>query len=251
MYGYCGSLIMFKPISSHLFNLVQEVENNISGVSEEEYTEILGWIFSKLGIEKFAYVHLEPTPFNNSKISIYSNYPSEWVETYRKQSLYKTDPVMANTAITATPFFWDEIPEEIDTHSDIFEQSASYGIKQGYTVPIHEPGRAFGSLHLSSEENDPDFPTIVRSNLFIIKALSIIANQYRPVETTVESNLRLSPREIEFLRWLALGKNYKEIGLIMNITERTVKFHAKQMTEKMDCINVKQAMIKAVQLNLV
>ncbi|WP_238962885.1 LuxR family transcriptional regulator [Pseudomonas sp. AF32] len=242
---------MFKPISSHLFNLVQEVENNISGVSEEEYTEILGWIFSKLGIEKFAYVHLEPTPFNNSKISIYSNYPSEWVETYRKQSLYKTDPVMANTAITATPFFWDEIPEEIDTHSDIFEQSASYGIKQGYTVPIHEPGRAFGSLHLSSEENDPDFPTIVRSNLFIIKALSIIANQYRPVETTVESNLRLSPREIEFLRWLALGKNYKEIGLIMNITERTVKFHAKQMTEKMDCINVKQAMIKAVQLNLV
>ncbi|MCE0460741.1 MULTISPECIES: helix-turn-helix transcriptional regulator [Pseudomonas] len=242
---------MFKPISSHLFNLVQEVENNISGVSEEEYTEILGWIFSKLGIEKFAYVHLEPTPFNNSKISIYSNYPSEWVETYRKQSLYKTDPVMANTAVTATPFFWDEIPEEMDTHSDIFEQSASYGIKQGYTVPIHEPGRAFGSLHLSSEENDPDFPTIVRSNLFIIKALSIIANQYRPVETTVESNLRLSPREIEFLRWLALGKNYKEIGLIMNITERTVKFHAKQMTEKMDCINVKQAMIKAVQLNLV
>lgn len=251
MLGYCGSLIMFKPISSHLFNLVQEVENNISGVSEEEYTEILGWIFSKLGIEKFAYVHLEPTPFNNSKISIYSNYPSEWVETYRKQSLYKTDPVMANTAVTATPFFWDEIPEEMDTHSDIFEQSASYGIKQGYTVPIHEPGRAFGSLHLSSEENDPDFPTIVRSNLFIIKALSIIANQYRPVETTVESNLRLSPREIEFLRWLALGKNYKEIGLIMNITERTVKFHAKQMTEKMDCINVKQAMIKAVQLNLV
>ncbi|NUT67961.1 LuxR family transcriptional regulator [Pseudomonas corrugata] len=242
---------MLKPISSHLFNLIQEVENNISGVSEEEYTEILGWIFSKLGIDKFAYVHLEPTPSNNSKVSIYSNYPSEWVDTYRKNSLYKSDPVMANTAITAIPFFWNEIPAEIDNNPEIFDQSASYGIKQGYTVPIHEPGRAFGSLHLSSEENDPDFPTIVRSNLFIIKTLSVIANQYRPMETASESNLKLSPREIEFLRWLALGKNYKEIGLIMNITERTVKFHAKQMTEKMDCTNVKQAMIKAVQLNFV
>ncbi|XVN15506.1 LuxR C-terminal-related transcriptional regulator [Pseudomonas corrugata] len=148
-------------------------------------------------------------------------------------------------------FFWNEIPAEIDNNPEIFDQSASYGIKQGYTVPIHEPGRAFGSLHLSSEENDPDFPIIVRSNLFIIKTLSVIANQYRPMETTIESNLKLSPREIEFLRWLALGKNYKEIGLIMNITERTVKFHAKQMTEKMDCTNVKQAMIKAVQLNFV
>ncbi|UZE15391.1 LuxR C-terminal-related transcriptional regulator [Pseudomonas sp. B21-054] len=37
----------------------------------------------------------------------------------------------------------------------------------------------------------------------------------------------------------------------MNITERTVKFHARQMTEKLDCTNVKQAMFKAVQLNLV
>ncbi|SFY23671.1 LuxR family transcriptional regulator [Pseudomonas sp. NFACC49-2] len=241
---------MLKPISSHLFNLIQEVENNISGASEEEYTAVLGWIFSKLGIDKFAYVHVEPTPFNSSKISIHSNYPAEWVETYRKNALYKTDPVMINTAVTATPFFWNEIPEEID-NPEIFDQSASYGIKQGFTVPIHEPGRAFGSLHLSSEENDPDFPIIVRSNLFIIKALSIIANQYRPMEAPMESNLKLSPREIEFLRWLSLGKNYKEIGLIMSITERTVKFHAKQMTEKMDCVNVKQAMSKAVQLNLV
>ncbi|MDR6959549.1 DNA-binding CsgD family transcriptional regulator [Pseudomonas brassicacearum] len=242
---------MLNPISSHLLSLIQEVENNLPGVNKNEYTEILGWIFAKLGINKFAYVHLEPTPFNNSKISIHSNYPAEWVETYRKNSLYKSDPVMANAAITANPFFWDEIPQEVDNNPEIFDQSASYGIQQGYTVPIHEPGRSFGSLHLSSEENDPDFPIIVRSNLVIIQTLSIIANQHRPVEASIESNLKLSPREIEFLRWLALGKNYKEIGLIMNITERTVKFHAKQMTEKLDCTNVKQAMFKAVQLNLV
>ncbi|MCP2072962.1 UNVERIFIED_ORG: DNA-binding CsgD family transcriptional regulator [Pseudomonas lini] len=242
---------MLKPTSSHLFNLIQEIESNISGANEDEYTELLAWTFSKLGINKFAYVHLEPTPFNNSKISIHSNYPAEWVETYRKNALYKSDPVMANTAITATPFFWDEIPQEIDNNPELFDQSAAYGIKQGFTVPIHEPGRSFGSIHLSSEENDPDFPILVRSHLVIIKTLSIIANQHRPTEDSNEINLKLSPREIEFLRWLVLGKNYKEIGLIMNITERTVKFHAKQMTEKLDCINVKQAMFKAVHLNLV
>lgn len=95
---------MLKPIPSHLLNLIQEVENNIPGKSHDEYTEILGWMFSKLGLEKFAYVHLEAAPFDNAKVSIHSNYPAEWVDTYRKNSLHKSDPVMANTAITATPF---------------------------------------------------------------------------------------------------------------------------------------------------
>ncbi|MCE6980705.1 LuxR family transcriptional regulator [Pseudomonas frederiksbergensis] len=243
---------MPKLISSQsIFSLIKEVENTIPGASKEEYVEVLGWIFGMLGVHKFAYVHLEPTPFESSKISIHSNYPAEWVDTYRQNALYKTDPVMANSAITSSPFFWDEIPEATDNNSEIFEQSSTYGIQQGFSIPIHEPGRAFGSVHLSSEENDPDFSPNVRSNMLIIKTLSLLAHQYRPIEISTENPLKLSPREIEFLHWLSLGKNYKEIGLIMNITERTVKFHAKQMTEKLDCINVKQAMIKALQLNLV
>jgi DNA-binding CsgD family transcriptional regulator len=244
---------MPKPNSSQsLFSLIQEIESNIQGVSKEEYTEVLGWMFSKLGIYKFSYIHLEPTPFENPRISIHSNYPAEWVDTYRKSALYKSDPIMTNSAITSTPFFWDEISKETDISNAIVEQSISYGLKQGFTIPVHDPGRAFGSIHLSSEENELDFAPIVRSNMFIIKALSFIAHHYRPIEDAgTEITLKLTPREAEFLHWLTLGKNYKEIGLIMNITERTVKFHAKQVTEKLDCINVKQAMMKALQLNLV
>ncbi|MFC6338645.1 hypothetical protein GIR22_02935 [Pseudomonas sp. CCM 7891] len=235
-----------------LFSLIQEVESSIQGVSQEEYTKVLGRTFAQIGIDKFSYVYLNPTPFENPRISIHSNYPAEWVDTYRQNSLYKSDPVMANSAITSTPFFWDEIPEEIGISNKLFKQSTSYGIKQGFTVPLHDPGRAFGSLHLTSEENNPDFVPIVRSNMLIIKALSIIAHQHRPIDDiSTGITIKLTPREVEFLHWLTLGKNYKEIGLIMYISERTVKFHAKQITEKLDCINVKQAMMKAAQLHLV
>ncbi|WP_213940580.1 LuxR family transcriptional regulator [Pseudomonas sp. dw_612] len=235
--------------SQSIFDLVQELENTIPGLNKKEYVEILEWIFGKLEVSKFAYVHMDSTPFESSDIAIHSNYPAEWVETYRKNALYKSDPVMANSAITSNPFFWNEIPDESNT--EIFEQSQEYGIQQGFSIPLHEPGRAFGSIHLTSEDNDPDFVRIVRENMFIIKTISIIAHQYRPIETSTESAFKLTPREHEFLHWLALGKNYKEIGLIMSITERTVKFHAKQMTEKLDCVNVKQAMIKALYLNLI
>ena len=65
---------------------------------------------------------------------------------------------------------------------------------------------------------------IVRENMFIIKTISIIAHQYRPVETSTESALKLTSREHEFLHWLALGKNYKEIGLIMRLPSGPLNF---------------------------
>lgn len=37
--------------------------------------------------------------------------------------------------------------------------------------------------------------------------------------------MTLSPREIEVLRFVCKGKSNKDIGKILNITEKTVKFH--------------------------
>ncbi|KIH83862.1 Quorum-sensing transcriptional activator YpeR [Pseudomonas batumici] len=157
---------------------------------------------------------------------------------------------MANVAITSQPFFWAAVNDRSHAPNRVFEQSARYGIDQGFSIPVHDPGSAFGSLHLPCVEGDPDFDRIVQSNMFLIKAIGTIAHQYRPIEASQEELLSLSPREIEFLHWLALGKNYQEIGLIMNITERTVKFYAKKITEKMGCTNVKQAMVKAIRHNI-
>jgi len=234
----------------HTFDLVREVENNIPGASTKTYVDVLTWVFYKLEITRFAYVYADSHLINNGDISIHSNYPSEWVDTYRRQALYKSDPVMANAAITSRPFFWTTVNDRSHAPNKVFEQSAEYGIDQGFSIPIHDPGSAFGSLHLPCVEGDPDFDPIIQSNMFLIKAIGTIAHQYRPIEVSQEELLSLSPREIEFLHWLALGKNYQEIGLIMNITERTVKFYAKKITEKMGCTNVKQAMVKAIRHNI-
>ncbi|KPA87584.1 MULTISPECIES: LuxR family transcriptional regulator [Pseudomonas] len=234
----------------HTFDLAREVENNMPGASEKTYVEVLSWALQKLEITRFAYVYADSHLIENGEISIHGNYPQEWVDTYRKQALYKSDPVMANAAITSSPFFWATIHDRARTPNKVFEQSARYGIDQGFSIPTHEPGSAFGSLHLPCVEGDPDFERIIHSNLFLIQAISTIIHQHRPIEENQEELLSLSPREIEFLHWLALGKNYQEIGLIMNITERTVKFYAKKITEKLGCTNIRQAMVKAIRYNI-
>lgn len=47
----------------------------------------------------------------------------------------------------------------------------------------------------------------------------------------------LSPRQREVLKWLIEGKSNWEIGKILSISERTVKFHAQQLMRKFEAAN--------------
>lgn len=47
------------------------------------------------------------------------------------------------------------------------------------------------------------------------------------------SSNNLSNREIEVLKWAAIGKTSWEMSLILEITERTVNFHLSNSAEKM------------------
>ncbi|CAK8742541.1 hypothetical protein SODG_005812 [Sodalis praecaptivus] len=55
---------------------------------------------------------------------------------------------------------------------------------------------------------------------------------------------RLTSREIEALHWASIGKTYREIAIIMGITESTVKFHIGNLIVKLDVINAKHAIKK-------
>lgn len=64
---------------------------------------------------------------------------------------------------------------------------------------------------------------------------------------TEEKTHDLSDREIEVLRWLKEGKSNWEISMILKISERTVKFHVKNICTKLDVINRTHAVVVAME----
>ena len=58
----------------------------------------------------------------------------------------------------------------------------------------------------------------------------------------------LTPRENEVLRWVGEGKNNWEIGSILSISERTVKFHLANIFRKLDVLNRAQAVASAFRI---
>jgi LuxR family transcriptional activator of bioluminescence operon len=56
----------------------------------------------------------------------------------------------------------------------------------------------------------------------------------------------LSRREIECLRWTALGKTSSEIAQIVGISERTVVFHLRNASAHLDAVNRTHAVARAI-----
>lgn len=64
----------------------------------------------------------------------------------------------------------------------------------------------------------------------------------------IPSDCKLSKREVECLRWAAIGKTDKEISLILSLSHATVRYHVQRAGEKLNAVNRSQAVFKAGQL---
>lgn len=62
--------------------------------------------------------------------------------------------------------------------------------------------------------------------------------------------LNLTARETDVLHWVAEGKSSWEIGMILSISERTVKFHLSNIYRKFGVTSRAQAIVHAIKMNL-
>ncbi|MFQ5856408.1 MAG: response regulator transcription factor [Anaerolineae bacterium] len=62
---------------------------------------------------------------------------------------------------------------------------------------------------------------------------------------------RLTPREMEVLRWMATPATYREIAEQLVVTEETTRSHAKSILSKLHQPNRAQAVLAAVRAGLI
>jgi DNA-binding CsgD family transcriptional regulator len=64
----------------------------------------------------------------------------------------------------------------------------------------------------------------------------------------IPSDCSLSKREVECLRFAAIGKTDKEISMILELSHATVRYHVQRAGEKLNAVNRSQSVFKAGQL---
>jgi len=62
---------------------------------------------------------------------------------------------------------------------------------------------------------------------------------------------RLSPRELECLTWVSLGKSSTDIGSILDISSRTVDAYLEKACSKLNVRTRIEAVVMAVQMEII
>lgn len=208
------------------------------------------------GFEHWMYALDLPAPGEHRRQYTLSGYPGAWVAHYFESGYLQVDPVIAHCRAHATPYVWPiagESREGIDEPARrMFDEAGSFGLRSGLSIPVHGLGCAWGLVSLATARpvSAKDMRRVsAKMHLFahcLHEAAHRHAHGTAPVETP-----HLTPRELECLRWAAVGKTSWEIGMLLHIAERTAVFHLQNAMGKLGTMSRQAAVVRAIALGLI
>lgn len=225
---------------------------------KDELRQCLIQIFNNEPVFSFAYLMINKV--DSMPAYILSDYPLAWLNRYQSYGYQHIDPVLMTARRHVAPFIWRNKVDQVKL-SNFFNMSEDYAISNGYTFTLHDPDNNLATLTLRPKVEGPDFYEIMERNKEHFQMLLINVHEkminFIQLQATVSDkknvmpvSYRLSPRETEVLFWASVGKTYSEISMVLSIREGTVKFHIRNIIEKLGVSNAKHAISKAVELKL-
>ncbi|WP_460133841.1 helix-turn-helix transcriptional regulator [Pseudomonas sp. S1_E04] len=196
---------------------------------QDQITDVFEMVINEtyaLGFQFCSFKMSTQLPANRTVLFERNNYPNEWNHLYKQANFTDVDPVVTHCQRSVLPFVWQEAAFHETPH--LWTLAKSHGVHLGWTQPLHGPKGVFSMLTLgrSKEEISPEELYEKAGNaLWLCHAMhTAVAHKYA-TEPVDKSCSNLTPREIEVLRWSALGKTAGEIAKILCLSERTVGFH--------------------------
>ncbi|WP_161600330.1 LuxR family transcriptional regulator [Pseudomonas mandelii] len=228
-----------------IFNLCAE------STSEIVLFEGLKKVAVELGFENCSYGMRIPIPVTDPGFFLLSNFPKNWEQKYVSKNYFAIDPTVQHGLRHTAPLTWS-VTDPIG-RPDFWEEAQQAGLRNGWCMPVHGKFGAVGLLSLMrSEDIITEKEMLVNEAKMIWVAMTVhssMANLIAP-KVVPESSQELTPREREVLKWTAVGKTYVEIGYILSIDVRTVKFHLVNTMRKLKAANKTEAAVKAYILGM-
>jgi LuxR family transcriptional regulator, activator of conjugal transfer of Ti plasmids len=185
-----------------------------------------------------------------------ANYAPEWGARFIEARYDRVDPILARARVEKLPYHWkaaDYAGSASPRQRQMFDEAAEFGLTLGVSVPIRNAqGPAY--LTLVANEKATSFSHNVEENRHLIHllALHFDANAVSKLQPdTGHPQARLTPREIECLRWAARGKSTFEIAMILSISRRTVVFHLENVKRKFDVATTRQAIVEGFRRDII
>lgn len=209
-----------------------------------------------LGFDLVSAMVVVDRPVGRPEFHSIDNAPEAYRQALENPEGGRRDPVLQHCKRYSTPIIWDQQTYLKEGLVDKWEQQAPFGYRVGVGLALHLPGGRHFVLGVDRDQSLPrhhvDRQRMVADLCLFAAyaqqvALCLLASQ----QPTESPPVRLSPRELEVLRWTMEGKTAWEVGVILGISEQTVVRHLGHAAQKLGCVNKVQAVAKALLMGLI
>jgi LuxR family transcriptional regulator, quorum-sensing system regulator LasR len=231
----------------------------LASETEESWSENLFSLARQQGFDQVLYGVVGSRQAKLESAFLRSNYSPAWRARYDAEKLHYVDPTVSHCLVSSLPIVWE--PDTFDTaplQRAFYEEACGHGIRTGITFPIHGPAGEFGVISFASDSlPDAEFDAQVVRNMADLSLIRDYAFESSlkfiappaPAEPA-EPPPRLTPRELEVLKWVMVGKSSWEISKITSCSEATVNFHIGNVRQKFKVNTRQQALVKAISLGI-
>ena len=181
------------------------------------------------------------------------NYPASWVDAYVSLGLENRDPIVTENFQHYSLQYWTDTYRKHRDCKSFISNAEDCGLREGYSYGLKtyngEKTSLFSFAGRSVERHDRTELILEYVIPHIHQAFARITENRRNKQSLPAP--RLSSREKEVLRWSKDGKNTWEISVILSISADTVKFHIKNIMQKLEVVSRTQAVAAALELGLI
>jgi DNA-binding CsgD family transcriptional regulator len=191
-----------------------------------------------LSLSSFAYLLVPHHPPRTAPRLI-SNYPQAWTEHYLQCHYERFDPVIVQALSQPEPFEWGlgigSTTPSI-SQQELFEEASKFGIRFGFTVPIHNSRGPVAAVTFAADERRSHFQRSINEHARVLQLMAMYFHAHacrKFVPDRVVDGVALSPREFECREWAAQGKSARDIGHILGISRHTVATYLESAKTKL------------------
>jgi DNA-binding CsgD family transcriptional regulator len=204
-----------------------------------------------------ALVLADPATRQAPQVFAVGNTPQAYLEASQNNDSVARDPVIRQMKSLSLPFWYDQGFYTSAGAGDLWEEQAAFGYRTGIAVALHLPDHKHFILGVDRDVPLPEGEGQLTRMMADLQLLAVHAQAAavkvllpKPSESDTPTP-RLTPREVEILRWTMEGKSAWGVGQLLSVSEHTVNFHLRNIFRKLDASSKHQAVLKALALKLI
>jgi len=183
-----------------------------------------------------------------------ASYPDEWLYLYWKNGFADIDPVFKSALQSPGTQHWQTIYRNMSSQKEqeFITTARQFGLSDGITTGSVDQACGLATFCSFASEHTVDgerfVPLVGYLGYYIHMAL--LRTAPKSALETDQCVKKLSPREVTIINWMKNGKTNWEIGKILGVSERTIRFHIESIFEKLGVTSRSQAVATAIEHGL-